>query len=393
MSAYIAPVLDLRDKTTTTWLPEVFPDVAKQAINNYSADEVAAVRTKVEKAITNGETTFAIHNTTVPIDGNFVHYLQVKEQAMRETEAAENSTDDKSLVEDLNFGKPGPYVLETTDNFDEIGWRPKLQERTSLVTNQVPASIITPLREHQIAGFYKQVKAWSGGLPGILNADEQGLGKTLQTIAFLRWLKDHMAKKSASPNGPVLVVAPTSLLENWEEEVQKHVDDFGLGHLFRLYGSSISGRKRTGAQGRDIDSGEQTLDLGALKEATDEGRAHRYWLLTTYNTLTNYHHSLASIPFAAVVFDEIQNLKNPISLRSVAARALNANFRIGLTGTPIENSAVDLWAVMDQLCPEALGSLKDFRSRYQDVSAESMAGLHKRVFLPQNGLQQFHFAD
>jgi SNF2 family DNA or RNA helicase len=64
------------------------------------------------------------------------------------------------------------------------------------------------------------------------------------------------------------------------------------------------------------------------------------------------------------VFDEIQALKNPDSLRAVAARSMNADFRIGLTGTPIENSSIDLWSVFEQLVPGALGSLKDFRERY-----------------------------
>lgn len=105
-----------------------------------------------------------------------------------------------------------------------------------------------------------------------------------------------------------------------------------------------------------------------LEEAIAEGRGHRFWLLTTYTTLTNYHHSLARIPFAAAVFDEIQALKNPATLRSFAARAIRADFRIGLTGTPIENRTCDLWAVMDQLVPGALGTLSEFNDRYADLT-------------------------
>ncbi len=111
-----------------------------------------------------------------------------------------------------------------------------------------------------------------------------------------------------------------------------------------------------------------------------EGRGHRSWILTTYTTLTNYQHSLAAIPFAAVVFDEIQALKNPDSLRAHAARSINADFRIGLTGTPIENAAVDLWAIMDQLAPGSLDSLRAFRDRYAVPDEETMADLHGRVF-------------
>ena len=113
-------------------------------------------------------------------------------------------------------------------------------------------------------------------------------------------------------------------------------------------------------QGRDIDGGEAKLDLEFLHEAVREKRAHRFWVLTTYTTLVNYQHSLAKVPFAAAVFDEIQALKNPFSMRAEAARSVKANFRIGLTGTPIENSATDLWAIMDQIAPGSLDSMEAF---------------------------------
>jgi SNF2 family DNA or RNA helicase len=140
-----------------------------------------------------------------------------------------------------------------------------------------------------------------------------------------------------------------------------------------------------GAHGLDTESGEAKLDLRFLSEAIHEGRAHRFWVLTTYTTLTNYQHSLGKIRFSAAVFDEIQALKNPDSLRAHAARAMNADFRIGLTGTPIENSANDLWAIMDQLASGALGSLKDFRARFGTPDAENMAALHALVFEPTEG--------
>ena len=191
-----------------------------------------------------------------------------------------------------------------------------------------------------------------------------------------------MAHKDAAQRGPVLVVAPTSLLENWEQEVARHVDEPGLGHLIRLYGSAIAGRKLAGMAGRDIESGEVKLDLGFLTEAIEEGRGHRFWVLTTYTTLTNYQHSLGRIPFSALVFDEIQTLKNPASLRAQAGLFMKADFRIGLTGTPIENSAVDLWAVTEQLAPGAVGSLKSFRELYGSPDRANMAELHDRLFKP-----------
>jgi SNF2 family DNA or RNA helicase len=125
--------------------------------------------------------------------------------------------------------------------------------------------------------------------------------------------------------------------------------------------------------------------LRFLTEAIQEGRAHRFWVLTTYTTLTNYQHSLGRIRFSAAVFDEIQALKNPDNLRAHAARSMNVDFRIGLTGTPIENSPTDLWAIMDQLTPGALGSLSEFRKAYGEPDRANMAALNAQVFQPMAG--------
>jgi SNF2 family DNA or RNA helicase len=216
------------------------------------------------------------------------------------------------------------------------------------------------------------------------------LGKTLQTIAFLNWLQAHMRHPQAVKRGPILVVAPTSLLVNWEEEVERHVEPGKFGRLIRLYGGSIATSKRRGTLGVEIDSGLPVLDLDWLDDAREDGRedgrAHRFWVLTTYTTLTNYQHSLGTIPFSAVVFDEIQAAKNQDTIRSKSVAAVNADFRIGLTGTPIENSTLDLWTIMDRLAPGALGAGKIFRERYGMPTETNMLELHARVFKPQGTL-------
>lgn len=373
------PDLGAFEGSGTTWLPEQFARQIAEALGRCSTVELESLRKDVEQAIEQGRDAVALDEIELPARPEMVATID-NHIASRAT--TEPDRDDKK-------GEPsertGPYVLDGKSNFDDIEWAAQFKNRQSLIPATVPAAIRTPLKPHQIESFNWQVEAWRAGLPGILNADEQGLGKTLQTIAFLVWLKSHMAQKDASQRGPVLVVAPTSLLENWEQEVARHVEEPGLGHLIRLYGGAISGRKMTGKGGRDIDSGEVKLDFGFLEEAIEEGRAHRFWLLTTYTTLTNYQHSLGRIPFSALVFDEIQTLKNPASLRAQAGLFMKADFRIGLTGTPIENSAVDLWAVMEQLAPGALGSLKDFRARYGVPDNANMAELHSRVFEPLEG--------
>ena len=370
--------LEILPGSGTTWLPEGFERQFVEAMAKTPIPDLKGFREQVDAAIEKKAAAVAFEGMDIP----------AKPEALSAIDAhitqREMSGDDAPASEPE---KPPakPIILDPEENFDELRWAAKLQERRAEVSVELPSSIRTPLKAHQVDGFHWQIAAWQAGLPGILNADEQGLGKTLQTIAFLVWLKAHMANARASERGPVLIVAPTSLLENWEQEVTRHVVDPGLGHLIRLFGGATSGRKLPGATGRDTQSGEAKLDLRFLSEAIREGRAHRFWLLTTYTTLTNYQHSLGAIRFSAAAFDEIQALKNPDSLRAIAARSMNADFRVGLTGTPIENSSIDLWAIMDQLAPGATGSLKDFRERYGAADDANRADLHARVFRPVDG--------
>ncbi|MDL2398453.1 DEAD/DEAH box helicase [Rhizobium mayense] len=373
---YEKPGLGEFEGSGTSWLPEDFSTRLNEALDRLNLDGLEALRERVQRAIDAGRPAVDLEDLQIPARPEM---LRLIDERMSPPNTGEHEEDDAEL------GKTGPFVLDSKVNYDDLKWLAALRPRVTALSDALPEGIRTPLKGHQEESFSWQVAAWRAGLNGILNADEQGLGKTLQTISFLAWLKGVTAMPTAANRGPILVVAPTSLLENWEQEVARHMYESGLGHLIRLYGSSLGGRKLTGAKGKDTDDAEAKLDLGALHEAVAEGRAHRFWLLTTYTTLTNYQHSLARIPFSAVVFDEIQALKNPVSLRAVAARALKADFRIGLTGTPIENTTLDLWAIMDQLAPGSLHSLRDFRQRYAKPDEGNMAELHSRVFLSRAG--------
>ncbi|MGH6883829.1 MAG: SNF2-related protein, partial [Hypericibacter sp.] len=365
------PTIEGAGAQPTTWLPEIFAKPVAEFIDKLDSHRLDELAKDIQAAIESGRDTITIDDHEVPA----THETLKAIKTLQEHRAATAGRDeDKS--EETDEGGGGPIVIETADNFTELRWRPSRSARKPTVSSSLPGGLRTAPKNHQVEGFHWQVKAWTYGLPGVLNADEQGLGKTLQTIAFLRWLKAHMEDPSAGHRGPILVVAPTSLLETWEGEVQRHLDEPHLGHLIRLYGSGISAYKKHGAAGVDTMTGEELLDFSQMHEAIAEGRSHRFWILTTYTTLTNYQHSLAKIPFAAAIFDEIQTLKNPTSLRSFAARAINADFRIGLTGTPIENSTVDLWAIMDQLCPGAFGTLKEFSKAYGTADETSARDLH-----------------
>ncbi|KQX34250.1 hypothetical protein ASD04_16540 [Devosia sp. Root436] len=360
------------DFEASTWMPEDFGRKFAELLADMPSSALDDLRVAIASAIESGVAQVQVDDLAVPA------------RAETLTTIDKHIADRADLPEQdgLPDAQTRPIVLETEDNTDELHWIANLTPRAPAIGTSVPTIVKTALKPHQVDSLAWQIDAWTAGLPGVLNADEQGLGKTLQTIAFLSWLQDNMRQSGRAASRPILVVAPTSLLINWEQEVSGHLQEPGLGSVIRLYGAGTGSRKVTGARGMDIDDGVAKLDLSSLHEAIEEGRAHRQWILTTYTTLTNYQHSLAQIPFAAVVFDEIQAIKNPFSMRAEAARTINADFRIGLTGTPIENSAQDLWAIMDQLTPGSLDSLGEFRRAYSETTPQNMAQLHSRVFMP-----------
>lgn len=356
----------------STWMPEDFARKLAEYLDGQSQESLEELHRDVSSAIEAGQASVERDGIEIPARPETLTTISARLERI-----AEHGDHDEG---DPNDDR-GPIVLESKSNLQELQWLADLKPRR-ISNSALPTLIKTPLKPHQMASFEWQQEAWKAGLPGVLNADEQGLGKTLQTIAFLSWLQSEM--KLSSQRLPLLVVAPTSLLLNWEQEVERHLEAPGLGHVIRLYGSGIGTRKHFGAQGRDIDDGSAKLDLSTLREAIDEGRAHRFWVLTTYTTLTNYQHSLAKIPFAAAVFDEIQTLKNARSMRSDAGRSIKADFTIGLTGTPIENTVLDLWAVMDQVAPGRLDTEENFLAQYRVPNTANMAELHGRVFKPHD---------
>ncbi len=385
MVVYSRPALNIPDGGGTTWLPEAFPEPFRSILEAGDSAKVESVISTIQNAVANEQSESVIEGERVPVSQELLEQLvQARDSAAAEKDS--DTADEQAQPDDTSDVVSGPIILGTKDNLETVNWNARLKPRKAAIDTSLPSQIVTSLKEHQLDAFQWQLDAWQAGLPGVLNADEQGLGKTLQTIAFLRWLKSHMAQSEDGARGPVLVVAPTSLLENWNAEVEQHVDPDGLGHLIRLYGAELGGHKRRGVKGVDTDSGEAKLDLRLLEEAISEGKGHRFWILTTYTTLTNYQHSLGKIPFSAAVYDEVQAIKNPGSLRALAAGAVNADFQIGLTGTPIENSVSDIWAIMDVLCPGKLGGLKDFRADYAVATESNMADLHSNLFRPDGGI-------
>ena len=372
------PSLDFLPHVPNVWLPETFALELGGAWVHLDREAVEDLRKKVDQAIEEGEAHVEHKGQRIPATAE----VQEKLSEAIGTERPDSEDDDgKDESAKGNQEAPGKVVVNVEQNFVEENWpADDIPQRQALIPPEPTPKIGTPLLPHQQEALEWQISAWQAGLPGVLNADDQGLGKTLQSLAFLAWLQENMAKGPPQKCKPLLVVAPTGLLRTWEQEVETHLSSTRLGVRLRVYGSHLASLRIPGLSGRDTDDGRPRLGFEELRSAIAKGKGHNWWLLTTYETLKNYQHSFRQIDFSAVVFDEIQKIKNVQTLISLAARGVKADFRIGLTGTPIENHVIDLWAIMDAVVPSRLGSLKEYIERYRIVTETNMPELYGRLF-------------
>ncbi|MFJ6692939.1 DEAD/DEAH box helicase [Streptomyces sp. NPDC091294] len=211
------------------------------------------------------------------------------------------------------------------------GWLATLRERLADPEAQEavaqPAALRATLRDYQRRGLNWLVRMTSLGL-GCCLADDMGLGKTITLIAL------HLHRQSdADASGPTLVVCPTSLMGNWQREIER----FAPGTPVRRFHGTR----------RDLD-----------------GLADGEFVLTTYGTMRLDAKRLSAVSWGMVVADEAQHVKNPYSETARQLRSIGARARVALTGTPVENNLSELWAVLDWATPGLLGRLGSFRRHY-----------------------------
>lgn len=214
-------------------------------------------------------------------------------------------------------------------------------------------------------------------LQGSLLADDMGLGKTYMSLVAVG---EYLASQRAAdkPQKPVLVVAPLSLLENWEDEVGKTFTSIPFRDVVVLQsGRSLNEFRIKGAERESVQLASMIDDSGMMDEQSiryalavgPEAGVHRLdmdrrLVLTTYQTLRDYQFSLCRIDWGMVIFDEAQNIKNPNALQTRAAKGLKADFKLLATGTPVENSLGDFWCLMDTAQPGLLGSWETYRDTW-----------------------------
>lgn len=222
------------------------------------------------------------------------------------------------------------------------------------------------LMPHQSAGIawmQHRLKRRAEGVRGILLADDMGLGKTLQCLCLMAWYR-----QTAPVPRPCLVVAPVSLLQNWKAEIEKFLDG-SQGTTITLYGEHLSEFRLSP---REI---SEELRRRGLKKALRPGFAHgAAFVLTTYETLRDYQLSLAREHWGVLVCDEAQKIKTPSAMVTRAAKAMQADFKIACTGTPVENSLADLWCLFDFFQPGLLDSLSQFTKVFRQAIEQRSEG-------------------
>lgn len=229
-------------------------------------------------------------------------------------------------------------------------WRERAARQSGQATLACP-----PLGDLEpvLRPYQKQGVAWlaflrENSFGGIL-ADEMGLGKTLQTLAFLRQVR----AQARTP--PMLIVCPTSLVFNWVAEANRFTPTL---KVLPLHGPDRHGLFAEIAR----------YDL----------------IITSYALIRRDLDRYRELEFDTVVLDEAQHIKNRQTQNAVAVKAVKAAHRLVLTGTPMENSVLDLWSIFDFLMPGYLGTAPDFRERYElaivrDKDARAQARLAQRL--------------
>lgn len=299
-----------------------------------SEEELEKLKREIQSAKENKKGIVEYNNTQLDI-----------EDAMFLAQTAEKQLKDPSQpakVESEN-GNEARNVLIIEENAEELGFAVK--ERTiekgdkyTLFTDPFLQEGFS-LKDHQKEGVAWLQHLYQSKASGCLMADDMGLGKTLQILYFIDW----HSRKYAN-HKPYLIVAPISLLENWKNEYER----FFMQPRMKI--NMLTSKDVTRKFDKSIVDKMQKMDI----------------ILTNYESLRISQLNFCAVEFDVVALDEAQKIKSPGTLVTNAAKALKCNFKIAMTGTPVENSLLDLWCIMDFCVPGLLGNAKAFAAQYQN---------------------------
>lgn len=304
----------------------------KVTINN--EEELEKLKREIQSAKENKKGIVEYNNTQLDI-----------EDAMFLAQTAEKQLKDPSqpAKDESENGNEARNVLIIEENAEELGFAVK--ERTiekgdkyTLFTDPFLQEGFS-LKDHQKEGVAWLQHLYKSKASGCLMADDMGLGKTLQILYLIDW----HSRKYAN-HKPYLIVAPITLLENWKNEYER----FFMQPRMKI--NMLTSKDVTRKFDKSIVDKMQKMDI----------------ILTNYESLRISQLNFCAVEFDVVALDEAQKIKSPGTLVTNAAKALKCNFKIAMTGTPVENSLLDLWCIMDFCVPGLLGNAKAFAAQYQN---------------------------
>lgn len=238
-----------------------------------------------------------------------------------------STTDDEDLEVDFDRGDVLADLMA------------KLSDKSRLDLMDSPEQLQGTLRDYQKRGLSWLYYLEQLGINGCL-ADDMGLGKTVQVIARLVQEREQASKADLKRLAPTLLIAPTSVVGNWEHELHRFAP-----HL-----------KVVVHHGSD-----RTTDSKEFKTLC---RTHDV-VITSFTLVRKDANLLSDLTWHRIVLDEAQNIKNPKTAQTKSILKLNANHRLALTGTPVENRLLDLWSIFNFLNPGYLGNQTQFRKQFE----------------------------
>lgn len=339
--------------STDEWFPdsEATTYLVKDAHGHVlmlSDPDIAGQVNAIKAAIAEGKATVELSGKTISIDKTMLDDL-ARIPIVEEPAPSRSKTNSKMPPKTYYYVKPKGNI-DAAGFVEDLGKLRPAELSAKLQLKNQPKS-------YQMEGIEWLQRGYISGMRGMLMADDMGLGKTFQVLSFLRWLTLEKSNRDETQSGPrFMIVAPKTLLGNWLEEVEMHLPDGGLGKPAMIYGETLKEYRKSA--GRDILEGREVLDRDKIAKSD--------WVLTTYETLRDYQISFAAISFEVIVFDEAQKIKESGAMVTEAARSQKAaSMRILMTGTPVENSLMDLWTLMDVMWPGRICyTAKEFRDKF-----------------------------
>lgn len=343
------------------------PGSTQSTLLTLTADDLAEVQAAIDQARETGSANVELPGAPFPVP------LMDTERALQALQDAQEDIAAKAFdpakPRARAEAKPERVQLVIKSNIDTVehaearadllalppGTRPRLP-RTLLPTVQ--------LKHHQHDGVAWLQHLWKlspASCRGALLADDMGLGKTVQLLTFIA-----SCIEQDPALDPVLVVAPLALLENWRAEVEKFFVPGSLP-LLTLYGKSLAAL-RVGKQELDPQLAQHGISKLLRRDWIGSARI----VLTTYETMRDLEFTLAAQSWSIMVCDEAQRIKNPGAMVTRTAKKQKVRFRIACTGTPVENTLMDLWCLFDFIQPGLLGALNQFSRTYrQPIEAKT----------------------